>query len=203
MYASLSLSFCFAVLCYNIFSRMKFIITFLLVMLLVVEAITAQNSCDGINNQTRSQICLSGQCPLDCDKSNSSEYSTCDQVCVVNPCASLSCSSSICLQRCLTGGCNSLVCSSDDCTQTCLRNCTAINSTVTTRGNQQCEKGYCGLHAIGDARGVVEQTCAENCNDVKCKADKCRQACAGEGCGLECLKGTCNIQRLEFIAFFH
>ena len=163
-----------------------------LVLLSFVESASGAgiDSCDGISNETRSQICLSGQCPLNC--TNSSQYSQCDQVCVVKPCDALSCNSSNCLQRCLSGGCNSLVCSSADCTQTCLGNCSEINCTVTARCNQQCEKGYCGLRAMGS--GVVEQTCAENCKDVKCKADKCRQACAGEGCGLVCPKGLCNIQ---------
>ena len=44
---------------------------------------------------------------------------------------------------------------------------------------------------------MVEQTCAENCNDVKCKADKCGQACAGEGCSLDCSKGKCNTQSFQ------
>lgn len=153
------------------------------------------SSCDGISNDTRSQICLSGQCPLDCDHSNSSEYTSCDQVCVVQPCAALSCNSSNCLQRCLSGGCNSLMCYSEDCTQTCLGNCTEVNCSVKGKCNQQCEKGHCGLRA--DGVGVVEQSCAENCNDVKCNAGKCRQTCAGEGCGLECSKGMSSFSITE------
>ena len=150
---------------------------------------TPVNSCDGISNETRSQICLSGQCPLDCDhSSNSSDYLlTCDQVCLEKPCVELKCNSSDCLQRCLTGECKSLLCSGDECTQTCLGNCSEVNCTVQAKCNQQCEKGHCGLHAMGV--GVVEQTCAENCANIKCTADNCTQACAGEGCGLECVKG--------------
>ena len=176
------------------------IVVALLVILSFTETVFATQPislCDGISNETRSQICLSGQCPLDCDHSNTSEYTSCDQVCVVKPCAALGCNSSNCLQRCLSGGCKSLSCFGDDCTQTCLGNCSEVNCTVKAKCNQQCEKGQCGLHAIGS--GVAEQNCAENCNDVKCKADKCRQACTGEGCGLECSKGMCYILRIEII----
>ena len=170
----------------------------LLLILFFTETVFATqpiSSCDAISNETRSQICLSGQCPLDCDHSNSSEYASCDQVCVVEPCAALSCNSSKCLQRCLSGGCNSLSCFGDDCTQTCQGVCSEVNCTVKAKCNQQCEKGQCGLYAIGG--GVAEQNCAENCKDVKCKADKCRQACTGEGCGLECSKGMCYILKIE------
>ena len=176
--------------------------SFLLVLLLFLQSVFAQDpisSCDGISNGTRSQICLSGQCPLRC-YTNSSNDPNCDQVCVVQPCAALSCNSTNCLQRCLSGGCNSLVCTGADCTQTCLGNCSEINCTVTAKCNQQCEKGHCGLRGMG--YGVVEQTCAENCKDVKCKADRCRQTCAGDGCSLECpmgkwsnIHGPWNIQR--------
>ena len=170
----------------------ELIIVLCLVMLLTVTrlpdcgASTPVDSCDSIVDDTRSQICLSGQCPLDCN-----HPITCDQVCVMNSCDSLTCNSSSCLQRCLSGDCNSLMCTGDDCTQTCLRNCSEVNCTVKAKCNQQCEKGHCDLRAMG--AGKVEQTCAENCSDVKCMADKCKQACAGEGCGLECTKG--NISR--------
>ena len=163
--------------------------SFLLVLLSLLQSIFAQDpisSCDGISNGTRSQICLSGKCPLRC-YTNSSNDPNCDQVCVVQPCAALSCNSTNCLQRCLSGGCNSLVCTGADCTQTCLGNCSEINCTVTAKCNQQCDKGHCGLRGMG--YGVVEQTCAENCKDVKCKADRCRQTCAGDGCSLECPMG--------------
>lgn len=161
----------------------------ILVISLFIATVQAQtNSCDEIaNNTIRSQICLSGDCPFICGSANESVYSKCDQVCVVEPCASLSCNSSDCFQRCLTGGCESLHCSSDDCTQTCMGNCSRVNCTMTSKCNQQCEKGHCGLHASGD--GVVVQNCAEMCNDVKCKASDCRQVCEGEGCGLECSPG--------------
>lgn len=146
------------------------------------------DSCDGIaNNTIRSQICLSGKCPFICGSANESAYFKCDQVCVVEPCASLSCNSSDCFQRCLAGGCDSLHCTSDDCTQTCMRNCSRVNCTVKSKCNQQCEKGYCGLHASGD--GVAVQNCAEKCSDVKCDAVDCRQDCEGEGCDLECSEG--------------
>ena len=163
--------------------------SFLLVLLSLLQSVFAQDpisSCDGISNGTRSQICLSGKCPLRC-YTNSSNDPNCDQVCVVQPCAALSCNSTNCLQRCLSGGCNSLVCTGADCTQTCLGNCSEINCTVTAKCNQQCEKGHCGLRGMG--YGVVEQTCAENCKDVKCKADRCRQTCVGDGCSLECPMG--------------
>ena len=163
--------------------------SFLLVLLSLLQSIFAQDpisSCDGISNGTRSQICLSGKCPLRC-YTNSSDDPNCDQVCVVQPCAALSCNSTNCLQRCLSGGCNSLVCTGADCTQTCLGNCSEINCTVTAKCNQQCERGHCGLRGMG--YGVVEQTCAENCKDVKCKADRCRQTCVGDGCSLECPMG--------------
>ena len=163
--------------------------SFLLVLLSLLQSVFAQdfiNSCDGILNGTRSQICLSGQCPLRC-YTNPSNDQSCDQVCVVQPCAALSCNSTNCLQHCLSGGCKSLVCTGADCTQTCLGNCSEINCTVTAKCNQQCEKGHCGLRGMG--YGVVEQTCAENCKDVKCKADRCRQTCAGDGCSLECPMG--------------
>ena len=164
----------------------------LILVSLLTESVHAQtqgiDSCDGISNNTvRSQICLSGKCPFTCGSSNESAYSKCDQVCVVEPCASLSCNSSDCFQRCLAGGCDSLHCSSGECTQTCMGNCSRVNCTVTSKCNQQCEKGYCGLHASGD--GVVVQNCAEKCDDVKCEADDCRQVCEGVGCGLECSKG--------------
>lgn len=149
------------------------------------------DSCDGISNNTlRSQICLSGKCPFICGSPNDSEYSKCDQVCVVEPCASLSCNSSDCFQRCLVGGCDSLECSSGDCTQTCLGNCSLLNCTVTSKCNQHCEKGHCGLRASGS--GTVVQSCAEKCSDVICTADDCEQSCEGEGCGLECSKGMYN-----------
>ena len=155
------------------------------------------DSCDGIvNNTIRSQICLSGECPFICGTANESAYSKCDQVCVVEPCASMSCNSSDCFQRCLAGGCDSLHCASDDCTQTCMGNCSRVNCTVTSKCNQQCEKGYCGLHASGD--GVVVQNCAEKCSDVKCEADDCRQVCEGEGCGLECSKGITEQKTLVY-----
>ena len=147
-------------------------------------------SCSELSNGTRSQICLSGKCPFICGSANAS-YSQCDQVCVVEPCASLKCNSSNCFQRCLAGGCDSLDCSGGECTQMCRGNCSQVNCTVTSKCNQQCEKGHCGLHAAG-ARGMVVQNCAENCPDVKCEAGDCRQACEGEGCGLQCTKGTCN-----------
>ena len=164
----------------------------LILVSLLIESVHAQtqgiDSCDGISNNTvRSQICLSGKCPFTCGSSNESAYSKCDQVCVVEPCASLSCNSSDCFQRCLAGGCDSLHCSSGECTQTCMGNCSRVNCTVTSKCNQQCEKGYCGLHASGD--GVVVQNCAEKCDDVKCEADDCRQVCEGVGCGLDCSKG--------------
>ena len=163
----------------------------ILVISLFIATVHAQNQgidrCDGITNNTRSQICLSGKCPFTCGSVNESAYSKCDQVCVEEPCASLSCNSSECFQRCLAGGCESLHCSSDDCTQTCMGNCSRVNCTMTSKCNQQCEKGHCGLHASGD--GVVVQNCAEMCSDVKCEADDCRQVCEGEGCGLECSKG--------------
>ena len=127
----------------------------------------------------RSQICLTGQCPLNCGYANSSEYSQCDQVCVLKPCAALNCKTSSCVQRCLSGACNSLACSSGDCTQTCLGNCTDVNCTVTAKCFQQCEMGYCGMHAIGG--GVVEQTCAENC-------------------GMECSEGMWNLLKYCFFA---
>ena len=166
--------------------------TLILVISLFIVTIHAQTqgigSCDEIaNNTVRAQICLSGECPFICGSANESAYTKCDQVCVVEPCASLSCNSSDCFQRCLAGGCDSLHCSSDDCTQTCMGNCSLVNCTVTSKCHQQCEKGYCGLHASGDA--VVVQNCAEKCSDVKCEADDCRQACEGEECGLECSKG--------------
>ena len=163
----------------------------ILVISLFIAAVHAQNqgvtSCDQIANTVRAQICLSGDCPFTCGSADESAYSKCDQVCVVEPCPSLSCNSSDCFQRCLVGGCQSLHCSSDDCTQTCMGNCSRVNCTVTSKCNQQCEKGHCGLHASGN--GVVVQNCAEMCNDVKCKANDCRQVCEGEGCGLECSKG--------------
>ena len=165
-------------------------LSFVISLIIVFVHVQTQsaNSCDAIaNNTVRSQICLDGECPFICGSANESAYSKCDQVCVVEPCASLTCNSSNCFQRCLTGACDSLHCASDDCTQTCMRNCSRVNCTVTSKCNQQCEKGYCGLHASGD--GVVIQNCAEKCSDVKCEADDCRQVCEGEGCGLECSKG--------------
>ena len=146
--------------------------SFLLVLLLFLQSVFAQDpisSCDGISNGTRSQICLSGQCPLRC-YTNSSNDPNCDQVCVVQPCAALSCNSTNCLQRCLSGGCNSLVCTGADCTQTCLGNCSEINCTVTAKCNQQCEKGHCGLRGMG--YGVVEQRTAKMWNVRLTGADK-------------------------------
>ena len=140
----------------------------LLFALSVTRSVLSQetaNSCDGISNDMRSQICLSGQCPLTCGYVNSSQYSQCDQVCVLKSCASLSCKTSNCVQRCLSGGCNKMTCSSTDCTQTCLGNCTAVNCTATSKCNQQCERGQCDLLAIGG--GITEQSCEENCG-LKC-----------------------------------
>lgn len=162
----------------------------LLIILLSTESQHVEGqggSCEQISNTTRSQICLTGNCPLQCGSANSSEYSQCDQVCVVKPCSALTCNSTNCFQRCLTGKCNSLDCSGGECTQTCLGNCSEVNCTVMSKCNQQCEKGHCGLHARG--AGVVVQNCAEKCSDVKCEADDCGQVCEGDGCGLECSKG--------------
>ena len=167
-------------------------ITFPLALLLqilflsaVFQLINGQGgSCEQTSNTTRSQICLTGVCDLQCG--NTADYSQCDQVCVVEPCSNISCNSSSCYQRCLSGKCNSVECSGDDCTQTCLRNCSLVNCTATSKCNQHCEKGNCGLLASG---ADVVQNCAENCSDVKCKADNCKQGCEGEGCGLECSKG--------------
>ena len=117
--------------------------SFLLVLLSLLQSVFAQdfiNSCDGILNGTRSQICLSGQCPLRC-YTNPSNDQSCDQVCVVQPCAALSCNSTNCLQRCLSGGCNSLVCTGADCTQTCLGNCSEINCTVTKSATSSARRG--------------------------------------------------------------
>lgn len=156
---------------YSKSSKMKTVVLTASILLFVLSATNSvhtqetANSCDGISNDMRSQICLSGQCPLKCGYVNSSQYSQCDQVCVLKPCASLSCKTSNCVQRCLSGGCNTMMCSSTDCTQTCLGNCTAVNCTATSKCNQQCEKGKCNLLAIGG--GVTEQTCAENCG-LKC-----------------------------------
>ena len=135
-----------------------------------IQALESVNSCDGISNEMRSQICVSGQCPLNCGYTNSSQYFQCDQVCVVHPCPSLNCKTSNCIQRCLSGGCNSLACSSADCTQTCLGNCSEVTCTVTAKCNQQCERGHCGLRAIGG--DVAEQICAENCG-LECSEGRC------------------------------
>ena len=117
--------------------------SFLLVLLSLMQSVFAQDpisSCDGISNGTRSQICLSGQCPLRCYKS-SSDDPNCDQVCVLKPCAALSCNSINCLQHCLSGGCKSLVCTGADCTQTCLGNCSEINCTVTKSATSSARRG--------------------------------------------------------------
>ena len=151
----------------------------------VFQLINGQGgSCEQTSNTTRSQICLTGVCDLQCGIT--ADYSQCDQVCVVEPCPNISCNSSSCYQRCLSGKCNSVECSGDDCTQTCLRNCSLVNCTATSKCTQHCEKGNCGLLASG---ADVVQNCAENCLHVECKADNCKQGCEGERCGLECSKG--------------
>ena len=110
----------------------------------VFQLINGQGgSCEQTLNTTRSQICLTGVCDLQCG--NTADYSQCDQVCVVEPCPNISCNSSSCYQRCLSGKCNSVECSGDDCTQTCLRNCSLVNCTATSKCSQHCEKGHCGL----------------------------------------------------------
>ena len=152
---------------------------------LYAEDLKPGGFCDGVRNNSRSQVCMSGSCDLNCTKTSSPpSHSQCDQLCLWFPCPELQCSSLNCLQRCVIGHCNKLICaSSQDCLQSCHTNCSKMLCD-SRKCTQECEKGHCNLESSGG--DVSKQTSGEGSVNMLCSAKECTQTCAGERCGLVC-----------------
>ena len=148
---------------------------------LMASGIDPSSFCDGLTNGSRSQVCLSGDCDMNCTAANTQQ---CDQLCLWVPCTGLRCSSPSCLQRCVVGNCSDVSCSADqECLQSCNHNCSAVVCDA-RRCTQQCEKGLCEMEARGGE--YADQTSSGRESRLSCAARECTQTCSGENCGLAC-----------------